>query len=150
MKICICHCVCAFVRFCGYVCLCRCDHLCAPMSVCLCAWVQVPEAVALYREVLMSVEEHEKRKQFQTDTLPHLHTLHNLKEVLATRPPGVHPTLRDDQLGKQVSGQAPRPLPPSWPLDLLLSTSLHEYHNGCHMNHLWTQQRPDFSRNSYY
>ena len=67
----------------------------------------MPEAVALYREVLMSVEEHEKRKQFQTDTLPHLHTLHNLKEVLATRPPGVHPTLRDDQLGKQVSGQAP-------------------------------------------
>ena len=62
--------------------------------------------MALYRAVLMSVEEHERKKQFQTDTLPHLHTLHNLKEVLATRPPGVHPTLRDDQLAKQVSGRA--------------------------------------------
>ena len=62
--------------------------------------------MALYREVLMSVEEHERRKQFQTDTLPHLHTLHNLKEVLATRPPGVQPTLRDDLLGKQVSEHA--------------------------------------------
>ena len=68
--------------------------------------VQVAEAVEKYRAVLMSVEEHERKGQFRTDTLPHLHTLHNLKQVLDTQPESVSPTTRDGQLAQQVSARA--------------------------------------------
>ena len=54
----------------------------------------------MYREVLRSVELH--KDKFRTDELQLLHTLHNLAEVLALKPEGVYPTLRDDQLTKQV------------------------------------------------
>ena len=54
----------------------------------------------MYREVLRSVELHKDR--FRTDELQLLHTLHNLSEVLALKPEGVAPTLRDDQLTTQV------------------------------------------------
>ena len=56
----------------------------------------------LYREVVRSVKEHEDRDHFKTDTLPRLHTLHNLKEVLSTCPPDVGHTLYDDTLSQQV------------------------------------------------
>ena len=54
----------------------------------------------MYREVLRSVELH--KDKFRTDELQLLHTLHNLYEVLALKPEGVAPTLRDDQLTTQV------------------------------------------------
>ncbi len=63
-------------------------------------YFQYGSAVDLYREVLRSVEIH--KDKFRTDELQLLHTLHNLAEVLALKPPGVAPTLRDDQLNNQV------------------------------------------------
>ena len=66
--------------------------------------VQYPEAVELYREVLRSVESH--KDKFRTDELQLLHTLHNLAEVLALKPEGIDPTLRDDQLSTQVRDSA--------------------------------------------
>lgn len=62
--------------------------------------MQPVEAVELYREVMRSVEEH--KSQLRTDDLQQLHAMFNLQEVLATKPLGVAPTLRDHQLAKQV------------------------------------------------
>ncbi|KAK7492086.1 hypothetical protein BaRGS_00016750, partial [Batillaria attramentaria] len=60
---------------------------------------QPGEAVELYREVLRSVEEH--KDELRTDDLQQLHAMYNLQEILATKPQGVAPTLRDDLLSKQ-------------------------------------------------
>ncbi|KAH3735745.1 E3 ubiquitin-protein ligase SHPRH-like [Dreissena polymorpha] len=61
---------------------------------------QYSEAVDKYREVLMSVEEHKGR--LKTDSLQQLHAMYNLNEILASQPAGVAPTLRDDQLPRQI------------------------------------------------
>nr|KAG5691642.1 hypothetical protein BaRGS_022917 [Batillaria attramentaria] len=61
--------------------------------------VRPGEAVELYREVLRSVEEH--KDELRTDDLQQLHAMYNLQEILATKPQGVAPTLRDDLLSKQ-------------------------------------------------
>lgn len=53
-----------------------------------------------YREVLRSVEEY--REELRTDSLQQLHAMHNLGEILSTKPEGVDPTLRDGQLAQQV------------------------------------------------
>ena len=58
------------------------------------------EAVEKYREVLRSVEE--QKDQLQTDSLQQLHAMYNLQEILSSKPEGVAPTLRDDQLSTQV------------------------------------------------
>lgn len=60
------------------------------------------EAVDKYREVLRSVEEH--KENFKTDSLQQLHTLHNLSEVIQSKPEGVHPTLRDETLAEEANG----------------------------------------------
>ncbi|XP_076444926.1 E3 ubiquitin-protein ligase SHPRH-like [Babylonia areolata] len=62
---------------------------------------RVSEAVEMYRAVLRSVEELEHQKQLKTDALPHIHALHNLAQVLATKPPGVGQTTRDHLLVTQ-------------------------------------------------
>ena len=62
---------------------------------------QYLQAVDMYREVLRSVEEH--KGLLKTDRLQQLHAMFNLNEILQTKPDGVAPTLRDDQLSKQVS-----------------------------------------------
>ena len=54
----------------------------------------------MYREVLRSVEEHAGK--VRTDELQQLHTIHNLQEILVTKPTGILPTLRDGELVKQV------------------------------------------------
>ncbi|KAL3881583.1 hypothetical protein ACJMK2_028004 [Sinanodonta woodiana] len=59
------------------------------------------EAVERYREVLRSVEEH--KEQLRTDDLQLLHSLHNLYEILSSKPEGVAPTLRDDKLHQQLN-----------------------------------------------
>ena len=61
---------------------------------------QFVRAVEYYREILFSVEEHQEK--FRTDPLQMLHTLHNLKELLEAKHEGIPPTLRDDQMPKQV------------------------------------------------
>ena len=58
------------------------------------------DAIEKYREVLRSVEEH--KEQLHTDSLQQLHAMYNLKEILSSKPEGVDPTLRDDQLSTQV------------------------------------------------
>ncbi|CAH1800276.1 unnamed protein product [Owenia fusiformis] len=60
---------------------------------------QYEDAVEEYREVLRSVEEH--KDQLRTDELQQLHAMYNLNEVLALKPSGIAPTLRDDQLVTQ-------------------------------------------------
>ncbi|XP_044732242.1 E3 ubiquitin-protein ligase SHPRH [Chrysoperla carnea] len=54
------------------------------------------EAGECYRDVLRLIDQH--KNEVHVDTLPHLHTLYNLSEILSN--PRVHlpPTLRDDQL----------------------------------------------------
>ncbi|XP_077977892.1 E3 ubiquitin-protein ligase SHPRH-like [Glandiceps talaboti] len=59
------------------------------------------DAVDMYREVLRAVEEH--RGQLKTDSLQRLHTLYNLNELLEQSHPGISPTLRDAQLGKEAN-----------------------------------------------
>ena len=61
---------------------------------------QFIEAVEKYRDVLRSVEEH--KDTLKTDSLQQLHAMYNLHEILVTKPEGIAPTLRDDQLPKQV------------------------------------------------
>jgi hypothetical protein len=61
---------------------------------------QFVEAVEKYRDVLRSVEEH--KDTLKTDSLQQLHAMYNLREILVSKPDGVAPTLRDDQLPKQV------------------------------------------------
>ncbi|XP_076076399.1 E3 ubiquitin-protein ligase SHPRH-like isoform X3 [Mytilus galloprovincialis] len=61
---------------------------------------QYLEAVDGYREVLRSVEEH--KEELRTDELQQLHALHNLQEIMALKPKGLAPTLRDDQLSDQA------------------------------------------------
>ncbi|ELU00238.1 hypothetical protein CAPTEDRAFT_220844 [Capitella teleta] len=60
----------------------------------------LPGAVDHYRNAMRSIDEH--REKLRTDDLQELHTIHNLSEVLAKKPLGVDPTLRDDQLQKQA------------------------------------------------
>ncbi|XP_052087534.1 E3 ubiquitin-protein ligase SHPRH-like [Mytilus californianus] len=62
---------------------------------------QYLEAVDGYREVLRSVEEH--KEELRTDELQQLHALHNLQEVMALKPKGLEPTLRDGQLSDQAN-----------------------------------------------
>ena len=61
---------------------------------------QYLEAVDRYRDVLRSVEEH--KEQLRTDELQQLHALHNLQELIALKPTGLEPTLRDGKLAEQV------------------------------------------------
>ena len=63
---------------------------------------QTLEAVSKYREVLLSAEE--QKNKLKTDSLQRLHAMHNLWELLQTKPEGVAPTTRDDQLQPQVKG----------------------------------------------
>ncbi|GFS23980.1 E3 ubiquitin-protein ligase SHPRH [Elysia marginata] len=60
---------------------------------------KIPEAVEKYREVLRSVEQN--KDQFRTDDLQQLHAMHNLAQLLESKPDGVAPTLRDSQLKEQ-------------------------------------------------
>ena len=62
---------------------------------------QFVAAVEKYREVLRSVEEH--KDTLHTDSLQQLHAMYNLSEILSSKPEGVDPTLRDDQLSTQVT-----------------------------------------------
>ena len=66
----------------------------------VCCFLKYAEAVDKYRTVLRSVEEH--KSEIRTDELQQLHTLHNLHEILLTKPAGVPPTLRDSVLEEQV------------------------------------------------
>ena len=59
------------------------------------------EAVGKYREVLFSAEE--QKDKLKTDSLQRLHAMHNLVEILQTKPDGIAPTTRDDKLQQQVS-----------------------------------------------
>lgn len=61
---------------------------------------QYVEAVENYREVLRSVEEH--KNELRTDELQQLHAMYNLQEILNLKPKGIHSTLRDSELEKQV------------------------------------------------
>ncbi|KAJ8314477.1 hypothetical protein KUTeg_006627 [Tegillarca granosa] len=62
---------------------------------------QYSEAVENYRDVLRSVEEH--KNELRTDELQQLHAMYNLQEILNLKPKGIHPTLRDSELAKQVT-----------------------------------------------
>ena len=62
---------------------------------------QFVDAVDRYREVLRSIEE--QKDSLHTDRLQQLHAMFNLNEILQSKPEGVAPTLRDDQLQTQVS-----------------------------------------------
>ncbi|XP_074846526.1 E3 ubiquitin-protein ligase SHPRH isoform X2 [Carettochelys insculpta] len=57
-------------------------------------------AADLYREVLRSSEEH--KEKLKTDSLQRLHSTHNLMELLATKHPGIPPTLRDGRLEEEA------------------------------------------------
>ena len=46
------------------------------------------------------MEEH--KNQLHTDSLQQLHAMYNLNEILSSKPEGVDPTLRDEQLPTQV------------------------------------------------
>ncbi|XP_072036001.1 LOW QUALITY PROTEIN: E3 ubiquitin-protein ligase SHPRH-like [Amphiura filiformis] len=61
---------------------------------------EIVEAVTKYREVLLSAEE--QKDKLKTDSLQRLHAMHNLWELLQTKPEGVAPTTRDDQLQPQM------------------------------------------------
>ncbi len=63
---------------------------------------EILEAVEAYREVLRSCDEHSK--DFRTDPLPKIHTLHNLHQVLQEQKGKgkIAPTLRDDGLLKEA------------------------------------------------
>lgn len=61
---------------------------------------EIPEAVEAYREVLRSCDDHSK--DFRTDPLPKIHTLHNLNEILQEKKEKISPTLRDEKLLKEL------------------------------------------------
>ncbi|XP_071956695.1 E3 ubiquitin-protein ligase SHPRH-like [Antedon mediterranea] len=62
---------------------------------------EIVEAVEKYREVLRSSDEF--KDKLRTDKLQLYHAMVNLHKLLDTKPAGVHPTLRDDQLKERAS-----------------------------------------------